>query len=320
MVQYLPKGYPGRYKADAPDMSRSVLPPPLVREGERVQPNWLYGFLLNPPPIRPESYMRLRMPKFNMSNEEARALANYFSGVSRLTNPGAGVSAEYVEVHQRDESYWRARTAEYVQRLKKEKKLEDKAKEMQPAWQEAMKRRIADAEPGLEAAKQAVKDAKKDDERKQRQKELDKLEAQIKAWKTELEKKDFPQMRKQWEQSGVYAADAYRLLTDRELCLKCHEVGNLKTDEPQGPNLDLTAQRLRPEWVRRWLANPDRLFAYKPNMPQNFANESLNYQNVFLGRPLEQATAVRDVLMDLPRVTEMPGIRSRGPAAAGGGK
>ena len=30
------------------DGAGSVLPPPLIREGERVQPNWLYQFLLNP--------------------------------------------------------------------------------------------------------------------------------------------------------------------------------------------------------------------------------------------------------------------------------
>jgi cbb3-type cytochrome oxidase cytochrome c subunit len=314
MVPYLLKIDPVRF--NGPDTARSALPPPLVREGERVQPNWLYGFLLNPPPVRPESYMMLRMPKFNLSGDDTRALVNYFSGVSRLTNPGAGVTPEYVDVHQRDELYWRARTADYIKRLKDEKKFDDKLKEMQPLWQDVLKRRIAEAESGLEAAKQAVKDAKGDEARKQKQKELDTLEANLKSWKAELDKKDSPQLRKQWEQTGAYAIDAYRLVTDSELCLKCHSVGDVETSSPQGPNLALTGQRLRPEWVKEWLANPKRMFAYDTVMPQNFAHDSLNYQNVFLGKPLEQATAVRDVLMDLPRVTEMPGIRSRGPATA----
>src|SRR5262249_36612535 len=51
---------------------RSKLPPPLTREGERVQPDWLYKFLLNPTEIRPHDYILLRMPKFNMSPEESR--------------------------------------------------------------------------------------------------------------------------------------------------------------------------------------------------------------------------------------------------------
>ena len=41
------------------------LPPPLFGEGEKVQSNWLYEFLLDPYPIRPATF--LRMPKFNMS-------------------------------------------------------------------------------------------------------------------------------------------------------------------------------------------------------------------------------------------------------------
>jgi hypothetical protein len=89
---------------------------------------------------------------------------------------------------------------------------------------------------------------------------------------------------------------------------------------PQGPNLDLTADRLRPDWVKQWLANPARLFAYNPNMPQNFPGGSLDYQDTFVGSPLEQVTALRDVLMDLSRVADMPGNRSRAPVAAGGGK
>jgi nitrate reductase cytochrome c-type subunit len=331
MVQYMKPREP-----DA-DKVRSTLPPPLIREGERVQPNWVYGFLLNPPPIRPTSYMMLRMPKFNMSGEDARAVANYFSGVSRLTNPGAGVSAEYVDVHQRDEQYWRARTAEYIKQLKAAKKKDDKdktrtydeaVKEMEPVWQDALKRRIAEAEAGLEAAEQAAKDAaeqaakdaKKDELRKAKQQDLDARKANIKAWKDELEKKDYGRLKKQWEEKGAYASDAYRLLTDRNLCLQCHDVGDSKASAPQGPNLDLTAARLRPEWVKQWLANPDRLFGYKPAMPQNFSNESLKYQDVFVGRPIDQVTAVRDILMDLPRVAEMPGNRSRAPVAATGGK
>ena len=314
MIQYMKPREP-----DA-DKVRATLPPPLIREGERVQPNWVYGFLLNPPPIRPTNFMMLRMPKFNMSSEDARALANYFSGVSRLTNAGAGVTAEYVDVHQRDEQYWQARTAEYIKRLKSEKKYDERVKQMEPVWQDALKRQIAEAEAGLDALKQAVKDAPEGEPRKQKQADVEAREANLKKWKDELEKKDYSRLRKQWEESGAYAADAYRLVTDRNLCLQCHSVGDVASALPQGPNLALTAERLRPEWVKEWIANPDRLFGYKPAMPQNFPNDSLDYQNVFVGRTIDQVTAVRDVLMDLPRVADMPGNRSRAPVAAGGAK
>ena len=46
-------------------VARASLPPSLVGQGERTQPDWLYQFLLNPQPVRPMTI--LRMPKFNMS-------------------------------------------------------------------------------------------------------------------------------------------------------------------------------------------------------------------------------------------------------------
>jgi mono/diheme cytochrome c family protein len=302
------------------DKVRSAVPPPLIREGERVQPNWLYSFLLNPPAIRPTNWMMLRMPKFNMSHEDARALVNYFSGVSRQKNPGAGVSSEYVSLPEREERYWRTRTAEYVQRLKAQKKYDERIKEMEPIWQDALKRRIADAEAGLPATEQSVKETKDDQAKKQKQQDLDTVKERIKTWKGELDKKDYSRLRKEWEQTGAYASDAYKLLTDRNLCLQCHNVGDVIISQPQGPNLALTAERLRPEWVKEWIGNPDRLFGYKPNMPQNFPNDKLDYQDRFAGPTFDQVTAVRDILMDLPRISEMPGNRSRAPIAAGGGK
>ncbi len=135
-----------------------------------------------------------------------------------------------------------------------------------------------------------------------------------------MDKKNYGRLRKEWEEIGAYASDAYKLLTDRQLCLQCHDVGDVRTSSPQGPNLALTAARLRPEWVKEWIANPDRLFAYKPAMPQNFPNDSVQYQDRFTGSTIDQVIAVRDILMDLPRVADMPGNRSRAPVAAGGGK
>ncbi|HTU20343.1 MAG TPA: c-type cytochrome [Gemmataceae bacterium] len=311
MIQYMKRSEP-----DA-DKVRAKVPPPLIREGERVQPSWLYSFLLDPPPVRPEKFMMLRMPKFNMSGEDARAIVNYFSSVSRLTNPGAGVTASFVNVAEREDNYWRTRTAEYIKRLKKEKKYDERVKEMESLWKETLKQRIAEAEAKLDAAKQAVKDAKVDQVKAQKEKDVKELEERIKTWKSDRGKE---QLRKEWEKKGAYASDAYKLLTDRNLCLQCHNVGDVPSEQPQAPNLDLTARRLRPEWVKEWIANPDRLFAYKPAMPQNFPNDSLQYQDRFVGKTIDQVIAVRDILMDLPRVEQMPGNRSRAPLVAGGGK
>ncbi|MEZ6033406.1 MAG: c-type cytochrome [Planctomycetaceae bacterium] len=60
-------------------------PPPLYQEGFKVQTPWLYQFLLEPSQIRYTTV--LRMPKFNLSEKEARTLANYFAAVDGAEFP-----------------------------------------------------------------------------------------------------------------------------------------------------------------------------------------------------------------------------------------
>ncbi|MCA9113872.1 MAG: hypothetical protein KDA79_02215 [Planctomycetaceae bacterium] len=52
-------------------------PPPLYEEGKKVQTPWLYHFLKNPHQLRYTTV--LRMPRFNLDDDEARSLANYFA-------------------------------------------------------------------------------------------------------------------------------------------------------------------------------------------------------------------------------------------------
>ncbi len=60
-------------------------PPPLYQEGFKVQTPWLYQFLLEPTKIRYTTV--LRMPRFNMSVEEAKILANYFAALDGAPFP-----------------------------------------------------------------------------------------------------------------------------------------------------------------------------------------------------------------------------------------
>jgi len=61
------------------------LPPPLMDEGDKVQPDWLHGFLMDPTAIRPAAVMR--MPNFHMSSDEAAKLVNYFAAASGAEFP-----------------------------------------------------------------------------------------------------------------------------------------------------------------------------------------------------------------------------------------
>ena len=102
--------------AGKPDEARSVLPPPLVREGERVQPKWLYQFLLNPGTVRPPEKMKLRMPKFNMSPEDAMTLVNYFGARRQAQQPGRRLH-HAVPGHRAERAeYWHDRNEEYLKR------------------------------------------------------------------------------------------------------------------------------------------------------------------------------------------------------------
>lgn len=59
-----------------------TLAPDLSYEGSRVQRSWLIGFLKNPRTLRPT--LTFRMPEFNMTDEEAAAIADYL-GIAAQT-------------------------------------------------------------------------------------------------------------------------------------------------------------------------------------------------------------------------------------------
>lgn len=297
------------------DDARNVVPPPLLREGERVQPNWLYQFLLKPHAIRPQ--VILRMPQFNMSPEESMALVEYFTGVDRLSNPIAGTTSAFVALAQRDDGYWKRKTAEYVARLQKDdegkKKLEKRLEKMKPVWEQVHKEQLDLAKGDLDTAEKQVKATPMDDAAKEAR---DKLKAKVE----ELEKdKNFEALKKEWLEKDAYAADAYRLLRSppagKRICLTCHSVGDV--GPKNAPPLDHVSERLRPEWTRKWISHPERMFAYKTTMPVAFEKGDRESQDLFDGDAEEQIMAIRDVLLDFPRIANLPVNRFYRPAMTG---
>ena len=284
MIPYLQKKNSTDFPKDERGLfpkSRAVLPPPLMREGERVQPDWLYKFLLEPTVIRPEVTMLLRMPKFNMSPEESKAIVNYFAAVARSTNPGAGVTFPYLTIDQREKNYW-TRIAG---------------------------RHDAEAKAELTSAQAEVKRlaAGKDEATRK------KWEDRVKLIQGQLDLKP----KAGSKVADLYSRQAYQLLTDKNLCLQCHTVGTIAIDKPQAPNLALAAERIRPEWMEMWIANPKRMFTYEPIMPVNFPNGhdplQWKYQESFTGPPIQEVRAVRDLLLDGPRLIDL--IATYPPAA-----
>lgn len=73
-----------------------MVPPPLFGEGQKVQTPWLYRFLKEPDQIR--YTIAVRMPRFNLSDEEAQTLANYFAAAD-------GSSYPYQSIPQAESEY-----------------------------------------------------------------------------------------------------------------------------------------------------------------------------------------------------------------------
>ncbi len=96
-------------------------------------------------------------------------------------------------------------------------------------------------------------------------------------------------------------ARAMKLLLDRNTyCAKCHLIGDYR---PAGnrtllaPKVDDAAERLRPEYVRRWLAEPKSVLPYTA-MPAHFpATGAPLGQDLFPGSSREQLDAVTELLI-----------------------
>jgi hypothetical protein len=103
-----------------------------------------------------------------------------------------------------------------------------------------------------------------------------------------------------------------RVVTDGNYCVKCHSIGDYEVRgavKTLGPDLDEVYRRMRPEYVRRWLANPQRILPYT-GMPVNIPYDpnaphfgGVN-QQLFPGTSISQLDGVVDLLMNFDEYTK----------------
>ncbi len=101
-------------------------------------------------------------------------------------------------------------------------------------------------------------------------------------------------------------AEAMNIVVNGTYCVKCHAVAEFSPlGDPYtfGPNLADVYKRLRPTFVRNWIANPVRILPYT-GMPKNIpfhptdpAQDGVNEQ-LFRGNSIEQLTGLVDLLMN----------------------
>lgn len=194
---------------DNPNMA----PPVLNGEGSKVQSEWLYNFLKRPVTLRP--WLQVRMPTFDLSDEETTALVNYFAALDGVELPFVHVDPEAVPPEH------------------------------------------------IEAAKILMSE-------------------------------------------------------DYFACFSCHQRGDrFPEGPPEGwaPDLAMARERLRPEWIARWLRDPQ---AVQPGtkMPSFYevgedGNPAGGPDDILDGDNLRQIEALRDYIMVLDQADAILARRSR---------
>jgi hypothetical protein len=97
---------------------------------------------------------------------------------------------------------------------------------------------------------------------------------------------------------------ALKILT--KVCSQCHLFGDFA---PSGhpvaaaPRLDRIHRRMRPDFLKPWLANPPSQLPYT-NMPINLPHDALVFQDDFPGTTEEQLDAVVELLMNYDQYTK----------------
>jgi hypothetical protein len=100
--------------------------------------------------------------------------------------------------------------------------------------------------------------------------------------------------------------DAMKIVLNGNFCVKCHLVGDYTpagSIRAMAPQLTEVYRRLRPEYVRDWIANPKMILPYTP-MPVNikYVEEDQTtlklLQGLYHGTNVEQIDALTDLLMN----------------------
>ncbi len=93
--------------------------------------------------------------------------------------------------------------------------------------------------------------------------------------------------------------DALKIVTNNNYCVKCHLVGDYAppgNPKALAPQLERVHERLRPDYVHNWIANPKRYLPYT-GMPVNIPFDKPVSQDLYRGTSEQQVDALTDLLM-----------------------
>ena len=127
----------------------------------------------------------------------------------------------------------------------------------------------------------------------------------------DLPQRDETYLAQKTKDNPAYLTDCWRLITEKDLCAKCHPMAGLTPNgkpEELGPSLVSAPQRVRPDWLLRWIANPKRLLPYT-NMPVNFekamaAQLPEEMRKRFANTETARIEGARDALINYDKIVE----------------
>jgi hypothetical protein len=101
--------------------------------------------------------------------------------------------------------------------------------------------------------------------------------------------------------------DAMKIVVNGNFCVKCHLVGDFEPaggNRAKAPQLADVYRRLRPDYVRDWIANPKMILPYT-SMPVNipYQEPPAVLSQLYHGTNVEQVQALTDLLMNYDQYT-----------------
>ncbi len=117
---------------------------------------------------------------------------------------------------------------------------------------------------------------------------------------------------------------ALKIVTNNNYCVKCHLVGDYTPPgsvKALAPQLQRVHERLRPDYVHGWIANPKRFLPYT-GMPVNIPFNQPVSQDLYAGSSEQQVDALTDLLMQFDtfakRNLSLEAVLRQPPPPAGG--
>ncbi|MCH8964619.1 MAG: c-type cytochrome [Planctomycetes bacterium] len=238
-------------------------PPWLRGQGAKVQPEWFHSFLLNVEALRP--WLKVRMPSFNLTGEQASILVDYFAALSK--DEANDLKDDLKRIHKyvaqsgdpesaRDDWHRNGATASLAGLLR-------------------------DYSVENELLKPNKFDFRKKDEAAIDEVYRDVLgNAEFFAHLYDIQ---YPFAYNDFTPMDVERYALGERLFGEMACLACHVLGDSavpgSNPAPTAPNLALTHKRIRYEWFRQWMQEP-RKMQPETNMPQWFPGGQSGFSEV----------------------------------------